>query len=130
MQEPFVYVKSAARLAKLHMALLAAGITPVSVSGQGNTIWIQCVDAQTKGPVDTVVAAYDPTIPSQVELDLAQDRADLAEARDQLAAMNTRLDQIITAASPTNAQVIQAVRDLATHQKRILKALVVLARRG
>lgn len=46
------------------------------------------------------------------------DRADL---KAQFSTAAARLAQIRDAASPTNAQVIQAVRDLATYQLKLLK---------
>lgn len=48
------------------------------------------------------------------------DRADL---QTQYATGVARLAQIRDAASPTNAQVVQAVRDLAAYQLKILKYL-------
>lgn len=48
---------------------------------------------------------------------------DKAELKAQFLSASTRLDQIINAAAPNNAQVITAVRDMATIQKRILRAL-------
>lgn len=41
----------------------------------------------------------------------------------QYQSMMDRLDQIIAASSPTNAQVIAAVKDLATHQRKMLRFL-------
>ena len=55
--------------------------------------------------------------------ELKTDKATLAAA---FTAMHDRLVQIESAATPTNAQVIQAVRDLATYQKRILRVMRVL----
>lgn len=49
--------------------------------------------------------------------------AALDDLSTQYQAAMDRLDQIIGAASPTNAQVIAAVRDLATIQKRMLRFL-------
>lgn len=78
-----------------------------------------------------------PTPPTQAEIDAAAPAAQAAldaEVADQTAyeadktdlkaqfdVAATRLAQISNAASPTNAQVIQAVRDLATYQLKILK---------
>jgi hypothetical protein len=58
-----------------------------------------------------------------------QDGADLADLRAQAAAIWTRMGQIESATSPTNAQVIAAVRDEATAIKRIVKALGILVGR-
>lgn len=67
----------------------------------------------------------------------AAEQEDSHEARQELGAARTdltaqyqaamdRLDQIIAAQSPTNAQVIAAVRDMATIQKRTLRLLKAL----
>lgn len=53
----------------------------------------------------------------------AVDRADL---QTQYATAVTRLEQIRDTASPTNAQVVAAVRDVAAIQLRMLKYLRVL----
>jgi hypothetical protein len=72
----------------------------------------------TVDPMTGVVTVVPPgpETPAVVEYQTA--RGDL---ETQYQAAITRLDQIITAASPTNAQVIQAVRDLATIQRRTLR---------
>lgn len=47
--------------------------------------------------------------------------AQLARFRDDYQAAITRLEQIQAAVNPTNAQVIQAVKDLAKYQEIIIK---------
>jgi len=46
-----------------------------------------------------------------------------ADLTAQYTAAMTRLDQIIAAATPTNAQVVTAVQDMATIQKRVLRLI-------
>jgi hypothetical protein len=55
--------------------------------------------------------------------DLAQYDADKAALREQVATALTRLQQIQDAASPTTAQVVAAVRDLALYMEYVIKAL-------
>ena len=55
--------------------------------------------------------------------DLAAYEADKAAMKTEMSAAITRLTAIRDAASPTNAQVIQAVRDLAGYQLQIIKAI-------
>jgi len=52
-----------------------------------------------------------------------QECTDKDQTKAAYQVMITRLEQIEGAASPTNAQVIAAVRDLATYQKRIMQYL-------
>lgn len=61
-----------------------------------------------------------PYTPPQDEIDSAADRADI---RTQYLTAVNRLNQIISAVNPTNAQVIAAVQDLATIQLRVIKLL-------
>lgn len=46
-----------------------------------------------------------------------------AELRAQFKTAGDRLQQIADAASPTNAQVVQAMRDMATIQRKMLRAM-------
>lgn len=52
--------------------------------------------------------------------------ADKAELREQFATAAARLQQITDDASPTNAQVIAAVRGMAAIQRKMLRALYSL----
>lgn len=52
---------------------------------------------------------------------------DRAQLRDQYQAMITRLEQIQAATNPTNAQVIQAVKDEALYIQRLMKVLKNIA---
>jgi hypothetical protein len=56
--------------------------------------------------------------PNPVEVEVTAARSDL---KAQYQAASTRLDQIIGAATPTNAQVVSAIQDMATIQKRLLR---------
>ena len=53
----------------------------------------------------------------------ADDKINKNQVKAAYQTMIARLEQIENAAAPTNAQVIQAVRDLATYQKRIMQYL-------
>ena len=77
-------------------------------------------------PTPAEIAAAEPAAQAAWEADQAAKaaaEADKAELREQFQTAAARLQQITDAASPTNAQVITAVRDLATIQRRILRAL-------
>jgi hypothetical protein len=54
---------------------------------------------------------------------VADNLASTEQIRATYQTMITRLEQIESVANPTNAQVVAAVRDLATYQKRIMKYL-------
>ena len=75
-----------------------------------------------------VVAAHDATqTPAAVQA--AADTLTLDDLRDQAGAIVTRMQQIEAAVSPTQAQVIQAVKDEATAIRRLVRALAVFVRR-
>jgi len=71
-----------------------------------------------------VIAAYDPApdiaAAAAAEADTAAYQSERTEVASNLSAMRDRLVLIRDAASPTNAQVIQAVRDLAAIELRML----------
>lgn len=48
------------RLARLHDELLAAGITPERVEGNGDDVWLTVPDGTSAAAVNAVVAAHDP----------------------------------------------------------------------
>lgn len=50
-------------------------------------------------------------------------RASRADMKAQVIAALARLEQIETATTFTNAQVIQAIKDMATYEKKIIKVL-------
>ncbi len=78
--------------------------------------------------VDGVLAAHDASVLAPAQQQAQQDTLDLADLRAQAAAILTRMTAVEQAASPTNAQVIQAVKDEATAIKRLVKALGILVR--
>ena len=61
-----------------------------------------------------------PYTPPQDDLDAAAARTDI---KAQYQNVVTRLQQIIGAVNPTNAQIVAAVQDMATIQLRVLKIL-------
>ena len=77
-------------------------------------------------PTPAEIAAAEPAAQAAWEAEqaarVAAD-AEKAKLREQFLTLAARLQQITDAASPTNAQVITAVRDLATIQRLILRAL-------
>lgn len=52
---------------------------------------------------------------------------DLAALKDAYLTMLARLEQIQSASNPTNAQVIQAIKDLALYEERIMKVIKNMA---
>lgn len=76
------------------------------------------VRAATAAELTAAQAAYDAA-----QAALAAAAVDKAELKAQFQSAVTRLDQIINAAAPNNTQLIAAVQDMATIQKRTLRAL-------
>lgn len=96
-----------------------------TVYSDGATTSIQWLAATPK-PTD---AAIDAAAASAQAAEAARDSllAEIGVDKSTLAAayqtMHDRLVQIENAVSPNNAQLIQAVRDIATYEKRILRAI-------
>jgi len=84
--------------------------------------WLAATPAPTEAEIDAAAPAAQAAAASQAALlaELGVDKSTLASAYQ---AMHDRLVQIENAAAPTNAQVIQAVRDLALYERRILRVL-------
>ena len=80
--------------------------------------------AATPQPTPAEIAAAEaPALAAEAveQADAAQWQTDRETLKTQYATAATRLAQIRDTASPTNAQVIAAVRDLAAYQLQILK---------
>jgi len=61
-----------------------------------------------------------PFTPSQEAVDYV---ASLADIKSQYQAAVDRLNQIVSSVNPTNTQVVQAIKDLAMYQTKILKII-------
>lgn len=97
--------------------------------GAGTAVAITWNTATPEASVDAVVAAHDDTTPAAYETAIIQRFADWADLRDMADQMITRATQIETQmnGTPTNQQVINAVRDLAIGVRRLTKAVSYLA---
>jgi len=88
-------------------------------TGQFNVRWVSAQPQPTQAELDAAApaaqAAYDAA-----QADAAAYESQRTEVASNLSAMRDRLVLIRDAASPTNAQVIQAVRDLAAIELRML----------
>lgn len=104
----------------LYENLLAANLPVVSVDEELKTItmgYMTWEQAQTY--LDIVMQYFSP-----VEWDdLVQHRADTQQLRDEYVSTITQLETIENTASPTNAQVIAAVKYLAKTIRLLLKLL-------
>lgn len=115
---------------RLHEALKAANVPLLTVMGSGaDQATVVSNASGLQGQIAAVVAALDLTIATAAEQQATTDMTSLSDLAAQAAATVTRMQQIEAAGSPTNAQVIQAVRDEAAAIRRIMQALSVMARR-
>ena len=89
-------------------------------SGVTRLTWLSGAQQPTEAEIDAAAPAIEAAVAADAA-DATQWTTDRADLKAQYAAAETRLTQIRDAASPTNAQVIAAVRDLAAFQLRILK---------
>jgi hypothetical protein len=96
--------------------LQAAGLPVISASdGQSATFSRSLSEAETEIYLDLL----DPTRPTKrTEFQTA-----VLQFKDEYQAAKTRLSQIENAANPTNAQVIQAIRDIAKYERLLAKLL-------
>jgi len=92
----------------------ADGFTPLMV-------WDETL--QNCRPMNASELAARAVFKSADDADAVSWAADKATLKAAVADASTRLAQIRDAASPTNAQVIQAVRDIAGYQLQIIKVL-------
>lgn len=77
-------------------------------------------------PTPAELAAAGPLAEAAMQAEQAaraEAAADKAELREQFQAAADRLQQIADAQTPTNPQVVQAVRDLAAMQRKMLRAV-------
>ena len=83
--------------------------------------------AQQRADALAVVASFDP-VTAQTSLAARDAQINIDKAAFKTAYSNavTRLNQINAAATPTNAQVIQAVRDMAQIQLQIMHVVKAL----
>lgn len=103
--------------------LLKSKALPVeSAQDTGEIHWLPDVEltpAITAAYTDAVLEYFNPTEWQAV----LTYRTLIQQIKDEYINMIGRLDQIQAASSPTNAQVIQAVKDEALYIQRILKFL-------
>ena len=88
-------------------------------SGNNSISWSEHLTPQQKIAIIREIFNIEYT-PTAEELDEETNRQTIKE---QYAAMLTRLNQIQTAANPTNAQTLQAIKDEALYIERIMKFL-------
>ena len=87
-----------------------------------NVVWLSHRPQPTPAEIDAARPSAEAAEAARIAAE-QQAAADRAELRAQFQTAADRLQQIADAASPTNAQVVAAVRDLATIQRRMLRAL-------
>lgn len=94
-----------------------------------STLTVMFPDETPLASVQAVLNAHNAATPSPAQQATLDRVADWADLRDAAAQMVTRCTQIETQmnGSPTNAQVIAAVRDLAIGVRRLVKAVGYLA---
>ena len=100
--------------------LKSAGLPVISASDDGSVVMGDMTEAQETLYNDTVLSYFNPSGYN----DLVLSRSERQTIRQEVQNMITRLDQIQAATNPTNAQVIQAVKDEALYIERILRFLV------
>jgi hypothetical protein len=111
------------------IAILTAATAEWWINGDegfiSNALWQSLSSAQQEKLKDLAVAAgYEWGDTGDITA-----RADLVTLRTDVATKITRMQQIQAASNPTNAQVIQAVRDIAEAVELILKVLRFLVKR-
>lgn len=85
---------------------------------------LQVIEFSNANP-DLIVFPDPPVFTNgQPPLEVTDYRVSRADLKAQAVTAITRLTQIETAVNPTNAQLIAAVKDMATFEKKIIKILV------
>lgn len=84
--------------------------------------WTAATPKPTDAEIDAAAAATQAAETARATLlaELGADKTTLAAAYQT---MHDRLVQIENAAAPSNAQIVQAVKDLALYERRILKVI-------
>lgn len=103
----------------LFSELQVAGIPVIKATETGEIETGPLTPEQDTQLSDIVLQYFNPTAYSE----LLQDRANKQALQDAYLTMIARLEQIQAATSPTNAQVIQAIRDEALYIERIMKII-------
>jgi len=106
----------------LYEKLIAAGLPIASATEQGQISGLPgavFTDEQIQTMNDVILEHLKPVEYAE----LIAYRADVQALRDDYLWAIGRLGQIQAAVNPTNAQVIQAIKDLAKIQERLLKFL-------
>jgi hypothetical protein len=102
--------------------LQAAGLPVLSADESGTVTMGNMTQEQEQTFNDACLQYFHPVEYAE----LVQYRADKQVIRDAYSTMITRLEQIQSVSSPTNAQVIQAIKDEALYIERIMKFLKVM----
>lgn len=111
------------RLALLRDQLLAAGIVPLQLEGDGAELQLSVADDAPEALIASVVAAHDPG--EEFLASWAEAASSRRELQEQYTLALTRLDAITTSGgSYTAAQVRDAVVDLAVILRRLLRVMV------
>jgi hypothetical protein len=97
--------------------LQAAGLPVVSADESGALTMGPMTEAQQSQLAEILLQYFQP----QAYQDLQASHADKQGFKDNYLTMINRLEQIQAVSSPTNAQVIQAIKDLALYIERIMK---------
>lgn len=99
--------------------LLAAGL-PVVIADESGAVSMGAMTQTQRGQfTDILLQHFQPAVWAEVQ----QTRVDMQTVRNAYQDMITRLEQIQAASNPTNAQVIQAIRDEALYIERIMKII-------
>lgn len=99
--------------------LLAAGLPVISADESGAISMGEMTDAQKDIFKDVVLAHFNPIDWEQVQ----QNRIDKAQLKSEFQSIIDTLVQIENATSPTNAQVVAAVKFLARALRLLLRLL-------
>jgi hypothetical protein len=106
-----------------YAVILARVLVSVSALAESGAISMSAMTQAQEVVFRDILLSHFP--PSKYA-DVLTERTERADLKAQVAAAITRLEQIKNAATPTNAQVIAAIRDMATYEEVIIKVLVRL----
>lgn len=97
----------------------AAGLPIISVNADGSDpVFTRALtDEELAQYTELKLQYFDPAAYAE----LLQKRADYQKIKDEYINMINRLEQIQAAVNPTNAQVVQAIKDEALYIERIMK---------
>lgn len=123
------FTTTTVRVGKLHEELLGSALPAavkeaLRVESVGEQVTVYVPDEAVDADVQAVIAAHDPTTPGIVEADDGERTAAAGDLAQQYQAALTRLQQIIDfSGTPTQAQVYDAVQDIALYLRKTLRYL-------